>query len=101
MDAEFYPSEPVLSAAALDEVEQSAYAQLSLSDISILVEVDEFHVRRWMDDRHHPFFIRVNRGRLRFQREMNESLILLAKTGESSALISIEKAMERQRILDA
>lgn len=101
VESNFFPNGPSLTEEALDEVERSAYAQMSISDIAILVEIDEIEARRWMADRNHPFFQAVNRGRLQFQREMNESLIVLAKTGESSALISIEKAMERQRILDA
>lgn len=101
MEAELYQAEPVLSQAALYEVEGSAYAQLSIAEIAILAEVDEIHALRWMNDRHHPFFVAVNRGRLRFIKEMNLALIPLAQMGESGALISIEKAMERQRILDA
>lgn len=101
MEAEFYQAEPVLSAQALYEVEQSAYAQMAIAEIATLAEVDEIFAQRWMNDRHHPFFIAVNRGRLRFLKEMNLALIPLAQMGESAALISIEKAMERQRILDA
>lgn len=101
MEAELYQAEPVISSAALNDVEESAYAQMTISEIAVLAEVDEIHALRWMNDRHHPFFIAVNRGRLRFQKEMNLALIPLAQMGESAALITLEKAMERQRILDA
>lgn len=100
-EPERYLPEPVLSQDMLYEVERLAYLLISIPEIAIMVEVDPHYALKWMEDQFHPFAIAMQRGRLRVEIELRESLIPLAKMGEPGPLIFIEKMIEKQKILDS
>ncbi|MEO6282179.1 MAG: hypothetical protein ABIN80_23010 [Dyadobacter sp.] len=100
-EPERYVPEPVLSQEMLSEVQRLAYLLMSISEIAIWVEVEQHYALSWMEDRFHPFFLAVQRGRMQLEIEMREKLIPLAQLGEPSALIFVEKMIEKQKILDS
>jgi hypothetical protein len=83
-----------LSQDTLKYAERLAAAAFTEQEMSISLEIELRNIKAWMQDRQHPFFKAVMKGKLETQLQLRERILKDASNGSSPAQTLAIKIIE-------